>query len=95
MKICVIKNCDRFVLAKNMCQGHYTRKTRGQDMSPPLGSLPRSQKLKQYTACSVKLCTRVSNSHGMCIRHYTRKRNGLDLESPIRSQAPSGCWNYK
>lgn len=77
---CTVGDCTRPVFNKTLviCQLHYRRKYKGQDMNMPI----RVQNPDQ--GCSVDGCDRKHLAKGLCNTHYQRMKTGASLDMPIR-----------
>lgn len=84
--ICAAHGCEREARTRGLCNSHYQRLRRGDDLTKPLRSHYKGQ------ACSVSWCDRPASSAGLCGSHYQRKRQGRDLDLPFPSRNPDrGC----
>lgn len=81
IKKCLVKNCERTVVAKNYCNTHYMRVRRGTQIDMDIKS-PLSQ-----IDCSVDDCNGKYFAKGYCQAHYQRLLDGRDLESVVRRHA--------
>lgn len=90
-KQCTIQDCDRFSIAREMCQKHYGRFYRGGD--PNVARVKSSNK-----SCSVVIdgqpCQRKYAAKGYCANHYEQNKLWGD---PLgkRPEASSGKRKYK
>lgn len=104
MNKCRFTDCDRRVIAKGLCQGHYKQRSQGIELKPlrrrVIGGL-----------CEVPDCGRKHRAQGLCGAHLERKRRGVPLNAPVREvfdtddlharlrrYAPEGdpveCWEW-
>lgn len=77
-RVCTVQGCDRVVVARDMCQRHYTRVWRA-------GKLEARPWLPQ-AECSVDGCDRKSESGGYCSMHRWRVRTTGEPGPPGRIQ---------
>lgn len=100
---CSVATCERPLLAKGYCTGHYQRwKKTG---SPGTAAL-KTQK-PRVGHCSVVGCDRPDHSNGYCVCHYYRERRTGDAGPPFPSRNAedrfaakvqvdpvTGCWRW-
>lgn len=78
MANCSVSGCDRKLVAKGLCNGHYSRMKRGQALEGPF---------ETHTAgrtCTVDGCSGKHVGKGFCIVHWMRQKNGIPLDQPVR-----------
>jgi hypothetical protein len=65
-RICSIEGCERFVVARGLCEPHYRPlKNSGAPLPPRKRDLPPK-------VCAVEGCERRAQSRGWCVMHYER-----------------------
>lgn len=74
MAICEIENCDADVIARAMCNRHYTRWHRTGDPTTARAKLPNNA----YTTCTVEGCDKPHVTKGLCEMHRWRTRQHGD-----------------
>lgn len=75
-RICLVNDCNDFVLAHGYCNKHFLRWKRNGN---PLSFAPRTLRIINHikTICSFNGCENVAHSKGLCDRHYAVfNRNG-------------------
>jgi hypothetical protein len=72
MRLCSIKGCGRLHEARNLCNAHYNRFKRGDDMAPPLR--PRLLPAEVPATCQVDGCENPYWASGCCVAHYHARR---------------------
>lgn len=77
---CTVENCERNVLARNLCPGHYQRQRKGLDVNVPL----RDFKPNRFKNCTIEGCDLPHDSKGLCQAHYARQKLGIPLDQPIK-----------
>ncbi|MFJ7176416.1 HNH endonuclease [Streptomyces massasporeus] len=84
---CSVSGCDRPLLAKGLCNGHYKRMKAGKDLSSPLR--PRGV----GGTCHGPDCDRAAKTKGLCNKHYERLRLYGHLEDTVYADGCSiaGC----
>lgn len=84
-KKCSVEGCERRLVARGLCMGHYSAQRRGSD--------PYNHKLTSRSRgalCDVVGCERRAQSIGKCKTHRRRELEGVDVAKPIRkSSKPS------
>lgn len=86
---CTIEDCDRVVIARGWCKGHYSRWRRHGD---PLGGPPLRKSTHAPGECVVPECDRKSRTLGLCPLHYGRWRvNGTTALLRDTSCSVSDC----
>jgi hypothetical protein len=68
---CSIDDCDRLVIARGWCKGHYSRWRKHGD---PLGGTPLGKSRHKSAKCAVPGCDCTSRTRGFCPLHYGRWR---------------------
>lgn len=106
MSNCSVSDCDRPVLARNLCSSHYARAKRGVPLDTPLGTKTPGGK-----PCEIDGCRKRAASRGLCTTHRARREAGKDIDAPVaiklvtndllerlRFYAPAGapdeCWEW-
>lgn len=84
MNVCRYDTCDRKVLAKNLCGGHYQQMKKGAPLRP-LGTYGTQ-------GCSVDGCDNRHSARGYCEGHYKRFLAWGEVRPgvPLKVQAPAG-----
>lgn len=77
---CTVVDCEREVLARQLCAGHYQRQRKGLDVNVPL----RDFKPNRFKKCTVEGCDLPHDSKGLCNPHYMRHKLGIPLDGPIK-----------
>lgn len=85
---CSQDGCAELSVARGLCDAHYRRSLKNQDLTPPIGRIRKP--------CSQDGCSRPSQGHGFCGMHYVRDRNGRDMTAPanprrLRGTPPGTC----
>lgn len=76
---CSVDECERKVLARNLCATHYQRWRTGAPLDTPI-------KHKNPGAlCTIDGCGRKRAGRGLCTTHFERQRQGVPLDRPVRS----------
>lgn len=106
MSTCSVSECDRTVIARGYCQGHYARWRSGAPLDAPLRTYTPGGK-----PCVISDCGRHAVSSGLCNTHRLRALTGTDLDAPIATKfvtddllerlrfyapagAPDECWEW-
>lgn len=76
--------CERRVLARDLCSLHYHRDLKGRDMRKP------AKHKNTGKPCCVSGCDGGAKRIGLCQFHYHRHRSGLPLDRPRRGRDPNG-----
>lgn len=105
MTTCSVAACDRKVLAKGLCGGHYKRLKYGIPLDTPL------RRRIIGATCELDGCDRKHAAGGLCHAHFARKQRGVPLDTPLREVfetddllerlrryapegAPDECWEW-
>jgi hypothetical protein len=80
---CTVVDCQREILAKGLCPGHYQRHRKGLEVNVPL----RDFKPNRFTMCTVEGCDLPHDSKGLCNAHYMRQKLGIPFDGPIKHPA--------
>lgn len=80
--LCVIKDCENKVLAKGLCNAHYTRMRFGKDLNPPI-------KKRGIRFCTEKECNKKHEGLGLCKSHLRKLRRKERWELLIEKMG--GC----
>jgi hypothetical protein len=78
-KTCTYGECDRPHQAKGLCELHYRRQRKGQDMD----GYVRGSLTPEDGKCVHPGCNRPHENRGYCQTHYGRLKAGRDLDAPI------------
>lgn len=83
---CSVEDCQRLVVARGWCCGHYGRWHRNGDIQTdvPLGEITRTRRL-----CDFPNCGKPSVSHGLCNGHREQRRAGNEL-APLKVRRDHG-----
>ena len=77
-QICLIDDCNKGIIAQNLCPMHYRRQRLGQDLYAPQQRMPTGK------ICSFPDCHRPAKAKELCYSHWRQKRLGIPL-NPIGS----------
>lgn len=80
---CSFDGCDKKVLAKGLCSGHYMQQWEGRE-------LRQLQKREPGRKCSVEGCQRANYAKGLCNAHWQQSRKDPTL-LPLREPGPEFC----
>jgi hypothetical protein len=78
--ICEYDSCERPVLSKGLCSGHYQQRQKGHELKPL-----RNRDRHKVVPCSFEGCQNHSTAQGLCATHYSQKQRGLQL-TPARAR---------
>jgi hypothetical protein len=76
-KICAYETCEKKVLSKGYCNGHYQQFLYGKTLKPLRNSNPNAGRKNKWDGivCEVIVCKRNAKISGLCFTHYQRLRN--------------------
>lgn len=80
-KICRVEFCDKPIVARGYCQGHYKRWRDGRPVDVPL---QRGVSAPPDGKCTHPGCGRRYAAAGFCMTHWKRSRSGEPMDGPIR-----------
>ncbi len=104
---CRVNSCDRPILARVLCAGHYSRwRLKGEDgLDAPLKF--HSPKGTSSKPCAIAICTRLADGgRGMCAGHYARWLRSGDAQPDVPLERtrktclvgdcdrPTSAWSY-
>ena len=78
---CSFPGCEGWVIARNLCYGHYQQIRRGLELKP---LQPHSGPRAERTVCPIEGCEIMSTSGRLCNLHRTRKAKYGDPNYPVR-----------
>ena len=81
MSTCSFEGCDKPIMGKGLCAGHYHQQRRGQELRP----LRKRTSPKETSTCSFEGCDNPINAKGLCSSHYRQLRRGEELR-PLRKR---------
>lgn len=80
---CSVPDCDRPIVARTLCSGHYSRAYKNGTVK----DFPVRQPGERRNHCTVEGCDDFCFGNGLCQTHYNRFRNRgtVELRGPIAS----------
>jgi len=68
MSTCSFIGCEKKIISRNFCSGHYEQNRRGKTLSPLRNKTP----IGVFVKCSQDGCGKKSEARGMCEGHYKK-----------------------
>ena len=98
MKTCRINGCERVVLARSYCMGHYSRWKKGQPVEGKLINYPHSQYANK--TCKKENCDLPYYAKDLCRTHHARtlyipKTSSCKIKSCKRKSKDEYCTRHK
>src|SRR5690606_39402378 len=82
MSTCSFEGCDKPIMGKGLCAGHYHQQRRGQELRP---LRKRTSPKETMSTCSFEGCDKPIMGKGLCAGHYHQQRRGQELR-PLRKR---------